>query len=135
MGMKAIMHKSGAILMSLLLLFSTLSFTVDMHFCGHSLVDVKLFQKAEDCGMAMSSDAMKALGCCSDVEIQVDGRQDLEQLVSTVEIAPLATVFQLSYFQLLYPLEFQHAEQTTFLSDSPPRPGPDLQITYQQFLI
>ncbi len=135
MGMRAIMHKSGAILMSLLLLFSTLSFTVDMHFCGHSLVDLKVFERADTCGMSMSSDAMQEMGCCTDVEIQVDGRQDLEPVVSAVEIVPLAAVLEVSYFQLLNPQVLVQQKQSTFLIDSPPRPGPDLQITYQQFLI
>lgn len=37
--------------MAFVVMFTTMSFTVDMHFCGDSLVDFSLFAKAESCGM------------------------------------------------------------------------------------
>ena len=37
--MKKFLHKSMAILMAVVVLFTTMSFTVDMHYCGDSLVD------------------------------------------------------------------------------------------------
>ncbi len=81
--MKSFLHKTGAALLAFLLLFSTLSFSVDMHFCGHSLVDLKLFNKAESCGMSMDDGLMEAMGCCSDYGVVVLGQDNLELPVPT----------------------------------------------------
>lgn len=132
--MKALTTKLGATLMSLLLVFSTLSFSVDMHFCGHSLVDVALFDKAEDCGMSQYADLMDVFGCCSDKEIVVDGQDDLQSFAKwQPEIAP---VFVMPATPVL--------EATLSISDrdlrippeySPPPLISDLPIAFQQFLI
>lgn len=87
--MKPFLHKTGAVLLAFLLLFSTLSFSVDMHFCGRSLVDMELFHKAEGCGMAMDDSSMDAMGCCSDHQIVVAGQDDLKAPPATDLQAPL----------------------------------------------
>lgn len=70
--------------MALVVLFSTMSFSVDMHFCGDSLVDFSLFQKAEGCGMeeAQVADSCKLAiskePCCSDERIVKEASNDLQ---------------------------------------------------------
>ena len=44
--MKKISHKILATVMAFVVLFSTMSFTIDMHFCGDTLVATSMFQKA-----------------------------------------------------------------------------------------
>ena len=51
--MKQVFHKTLAISMSFVVLFSTMSFTINMHYCGDTLVETALFQKAKGCGMEM----------------------------------------------------------------------------------
>ncbi len=51
--MKQFVHKVVSIFMAFVVLFSTMSFTVDMHYCGDSLVDVAVFSKTKNCGMQM----------------------------------------------------------------------------------
>ena len=48
--MKKISHKILATVMAFVVLFSTMSFTIDMHFCGDTLVAVSMFQKATAIG-------------------------------------------------------------------------------------
>ena len=48
--MKQNLHKLISVLLSLVVLFSTLSFTVDQHYCGDELVDVAVFSELEGCG-------------------------------------------------------------------------------------
>ena len=76
--MKSFFQKSGAVGLAFLLLFSTLSFSMDMHFCGKTLVDFEIYQKAEGCGMAMDDSLMTDMGCCSDKQIVVAGQDDLD---------------------------------------------------------
>ncbi len=39
--------------MAFVVLLSTMSFTMHMHYCGDTLVDTSYFVKAETCGMEM----------------------------------------------------------------------------------
>ena len=49
--MKQLIHKSMTVFMAAVVLMTTMSFTIDMHYCGDSLVDFSFVQKAETCGM------------------------------------------------------------------------------------
>ena len=44
-------HKIFSVTLALLVLMSTLSFTVEKHFCGDVLVDVSVFTETQKCGM------------------------------------------------------------------------------------
>lgn len=70
--MKQFFHKIMASTMALVVLFSTLSFTVGMHYCGDVLVDTSMFHTAETCGMEMEKTVTTSecsntkKNCCSD---------------------------------------------------------------------
>ena len=82
--MKQISHKIASLLMAFVVLFSTLSFTVDMHFCGETLVDTALFQKAKTCGMGMQNPSttegctMSKKNCCNDKQLVIEGQNELQ---------------------------------------------------------
>jgi len=128
--------------MALLVLFSTLSFNVDMHYCGDRLVDYSFFETAESCGMMESpletseetSDMQMEMGCCTDIEIVMDGQDDLK-----------ITIDQLSFEQQIFVSTFFYAyvnlfegfdEVTNSFKDySPPPLIRDITILDQTFLI
>ena len=66
-----------------------MSFTVDMHYCGDSLVDFALFHNAQTCGMENQSSqksceaGFSEKSCCSDAQIVNDGQDDLKTFVAT----------------------------------------------------
>ena len=69
--MKQVFHKIMSLLMAFVVLFSTMSFTVDMHYCGDTLMDTAIFHKAETCGMEMENPltdgcSITKKNCCSD---------------------------------------------------------------------
>jgi len=70
--------------MAMVVLFSTLSFTLDMHYCGGTLVDTAIFHKAKTCGMEMqkamstSEDSIAKKNCCTDEQLLVDGQNELQ---------------------------------------------------------
>ena len=81
--MKQIFHKIVSISMAFVVLFSTLSFTIDMHYCGDTLVDTAIFKKAKDCGMDMQNSTTKECSmtkknCCNDKQIFIDGQDELK---------------------------------------------------------
>ena len=72
--MKQVSHKILATVMAFVVLFSTMSFTVDMHFCGDTLVATSMFQKATGCGMEMEKPAAEGCAfvksnCCKDKQM------------------------------------------------------------------
>ncbi|WP_340064436.1 HYC_CC_PP family protein [Ascidiimonas aurantiaca] len=81
--MKQAFHKISSFLMAFVVLFSTMSFTVDMHYCGDNLVETAVFQKAKGCGMEMENPStggcsVKMKDCCSDEQLVVDGQDELK---------------------------------------------------------
>ena len=74
--MKFVFHKIASFLMAFVVLFSTMSFTIDMHYCGDTLVDTAIFQKAKACGMEMQKPsnegcAVTKKDCCNDEQVEL----------------------------------------------------------------
>jgi len=64
--------------MSLLLLLSTLTWTVDAHLCMGRTMDVAFFTKADSCGMeAMVVDGLEN-HCCANETVVIVGQDDLQ---------------------------------------------------------
>ncbi len=81
--MKQVFHKIASILMASVVLLSTMSFTIDMHYCGGTLVDTAIFSKAKTCGMEMEKPSTKNCAitkknCCSDKQVVIDGQDELK---------------------------------------------------------
>ncbi|MFT5761791.1 MAG: hypothetical protein ACI8WA_000913 [Polaribacter sp.] len=88
--MKKVFHKIISMLMAVMVLFSTMSFTVDMHYCGDTLVETAIFHKAEGCGMEMQNPTTEGCSviksdCCSNNQIVADGQDQLQ--VSLVKLS------------------------------------------------
>ncbi len=77
--------------MALVVLLSTMSFTIDMHYCGGTLVDTAIFQKAKTCGMEMQESQTKDCSitkknCCSDKQTVIDGQNELKLSLDTLSL-------------------------------------------------
>lgn len=140
--MKEFFRKIGSISMALAVLFSTISFSVDMHYCGNHLVDFSFTQKADTC--LMKTEMTRTAGqcammemkmnCCSDVEIIFEGQDDLklsfDQLSFDQQI--FLTSFFYSYVNLF---EGFDEDINPFKDYSPPPLIRDVQVLHQTFLI
>lgn len=87
--MKQVFHKIMSLLMAFVVLFSTMSFTVDLHYCGDTLMDTAIFHKAETCGMEMENPltdgcSITKKNCCNDEQIVVDGQNELKLQVDKI---------------------------------------------------
>lgn len=121
--------------LALLLLFATLSFSVEMHFCGHTLVDVALFEKAQGCGMDMEGNGISGMSCCSDHEWVVSGQDHLNAPVQ-IDFTPLIYVVP-SSFAVFSPLNLPVVLNSGVAAKKyyPPPLFPDLTVQLQVFLI
>lgn len=137
--MKAFIKKIMATILSLIVLFSSMSFTIDKHFCGETLIDVSYFGEADKCGMEgmeMNSTAkkVKKKKCCKDETIFVESSTfDKEKLI-TLQSVDLEFVFSYAYSYInLY--QSITLEKEYYKDFSPPDVEQDVQVLHQTFLI
>ena len=129
-------HKVFSVFLALLVLFSTVSFTVEKHFCGGELVDSAIFSKAEKCGSeAMEVNTSKKRSCCKD-EIDIIIGQDELSLKSVIDLVLehpiLLTLFPDPHIDLFTGL----AEQIIPYKDyNPPKIIRDIQLLTSRYLI
>ncbi|CAI8210185.1 MAG: Uncharacterised protein [SAR116 cluster bacterium] len=69
--------------MAFVVLFSTMSFTMNMHYCGDTLVETAIFQKAKGCGMEMFKPSTEGCSitkknCCNDEQLAIEGQDKLQ---------------------------------------------------------
>ncbi len=124
--------------MSLVVLFSTMSFTVDRHYCGDTLVDTALFEKADSCGMKMmksSSEDKKisAKNCCRN-EVHFIGGNEVEQLA--IQKAELPNVyFAIAFISTFQKLSFSDPSEKPFHLYKPPLANKDITVLFENFRI
>ena len=138
--MKQFFQKIAAIFMALVVLVSTMSFTISEHYCGDHLVDSALFSKAESCGMEMQQPpseedcSIQKDNCCSDIIKQIEGQNELKRDISNLSFNQQVFVasFVYSYINLFEGLD---KNIVPFKNYSPPLLVTDIQVLDQVFLI
>ena len=138
--MKKFFYKISSFSMALLVLFSTLSFTVESHYCGGILVDSSLFGNVETCGMEIQQESTSSncditkKDCCSDEQFIVDGQDNLKTSFDKLEKEQqiFVAAFLYSYSNLF---EGSQTDAPSFRDYSPPLLVRDVQVLDQTFLI
>lgn len=138
--MKEALQRITSIAMALIVLFSTMSFSVDMHYCGEHLVDFSLFENVDTCLMKaeMSKSSSECdvieMDCCTDVEVVQEGQDDLKISFDklTFEQQTFVATFFNSYINLY---EGPEEKIIPFGGHPPPLLVKDIQVLYETFLI
>lgn len=118
----------------MLVLFSTVSFTIEKHYCGDVLVDVSVFTDAEKCGME-ALEILQKKTCCKD-EVDVVLGQDELKFSSFEDLdfsqQQFVTTFAYTYINLFEGLPKQIVPHKDY---SPPNLVTDIQVLDQVFII
>ncbi len=139
--MKEIIHKSIAVCMAFVVLMTTMSFTIDMHYCGDTMVDFAFFKDAKSCKMEKVQLASNSENpnisqkpCCSDKKIVVEGQEDLKNAVDriTFEQQTFVSVLFHSYISLF---ESYDKNIIPYKEYRPPFVKQNLLVLHQTFLI
>jgi len=139
--MKQLIHKSMAIFMACVVLVTTMSFTVDMHYCGDNLVDFSFIQSAKTCGMekvqatkGCEKPMLSENSCCSDEQMVKQGQDDLKTSFDTLsfEQQTFIAAFTYSYIKLF---EGTASTDVSYKDYPPPFVKRDVQVLHQTFLI
>lgn len=126
--------------MTLLVLISTGSYTVDKHFCGKVLVDSSILSKAKTCGIKIHSESssdhssMEDGMCCSNEKIAVEGQDELKVPFESFNFDQqiFITSFTYTYLNLF---KGRTIHLVPFKNYSPPLLVSDIQVLDQVFLI
>ncbi len=127
-----------AVLMAVVVMFSTMSFRVNMHYCGKQLVDYSLTTTAKSCGMDVENGdcetGITQKSCCSDKSLSSKGHDDLKPAFHSVDLDQHLFITSFFYtYELLF--EPQEADPNAFLAYSPPPLIRDVQALDQVFRI
>ena len=131
---KQFLNKGFSVILALLVMFSTESFTIEKHFCGDVLVDVSMFVEAEKCAME-ALEILQKKTCCKD-EIDVVLGQD-ELKVSSFEDLDFEQQQFVTVFTFTYLRGFKSLPKETVSNKyySPPNLVADIQVLDQVFII
>ncbi|HZH88370.1 MAG TPA: hypothetical protein VFD78_04245 [Chitinophagaceae bacterium] len=137
--MKSLFHKVLSLLMAILVLFNTMSFAVDIHFCGDDLIDFSFIQNVADCGMeevtiASCHEDVDKASCCKDDQIVVESEDDVQLTIDQIsfEQQVFLASFVYTYFHLVAQqddLDFPHKYYV------PPLLIRDIQKLHETYLI
>jgi hypothetical protein len=136
--MKQLIHKLFSGLLAIIVLFSTISFTVDSHYCGERLVDVAVFSEVSGCGMEMRKEMCDGVSfskksCCKNETSIVEGNSIDQQVLKNLKLQQInfVTAFVVSYNNL-----FLYKTQVSSLYlYKPPIIHKDITLLFENFRI
>ncbi len=121
--------------MAFVVLFSTLSFTVESHYCGDYLIDTAVFTKVKVCGGNTIDQEFTMKDCCKH-EVEVVKGQDKLKLNTfddlDIQHQLFLTSFTYSYVSLFVTLPKQVVLHEEY---RPPNLILDIQVLDETFLI
>lgn len=130
-------HKIFSVALAFLVLLSTVSFTMEKHFCGDTLIDTAIFSQADTCGtdvVATSTTAEKQSCCKNEVEL-VKGQDKLKKASFedlNFDQQLILTALFYNYINLFEGLPEQVIPHKNY---SPPHLVTNIQILDQVFII
>ncbi|WP_241244275.1 HYC_CC_PP family protein [Flagellimonas marinaquae] len=136
--MKQVFHQIMSAVMALMVLASTVSWTVDKHLCMGRVMDISLFLHADDCGMESAMTAMEDDNvqnpCCEDESFTITGQDNLKLSWNDFDWdhQVFLVTFAHSYAELFVPLKERPLPNEQY---PPPKLVKDIQVLDQVFLI
>ncbi len=141
--MKQFFHKILSFSLALIVLFSSLSFTINKHICGGEVANTTFFIDADNCSMDMQvceTDASKKQTsvdkdpCCKDVSEVIQGNDNNQQAQSFhLDIPQMEFLTAFVYTFVNYFQETSTVSQ--YVNYNPPLVYKNIQTLFQVFRI
>jgi hypothetical protein len=132
-------YKIYSILLALVVLCSTTTFTFNKHYCGNFLVETSLYHLSDGCGMSdevmqVESCNLIKKKCCSDEQFTILGQNKLQ---SKFEKISLYDNFYAHITPVFYRIEFvgEISTNTTYKLYRPPLVKTEFFKLYETYLI
>jgi hypothetical protein len=129
-------------MLALLVLVSSSSFTVNMHFCGGNVQSVSLIEDADACPMEIQQPpchkkmAIKKSGCCEDKHVAFEGKDFNTQIQDFSMLTGQAINWVATLLVIMEVIQVNEA--ITFSNNTPYKPPiveRDIPVLVQSFLI
>jgi len=122
--------------MTLIVLLSTMSFTINQRYCDGNLVDTTLFLKSDSCKIIVQSNCCEITeDCCNHEQIVINGQKELPSRI-VVETPILNKCFVINSVKLhLEKYDFQSKSRIFHKKYIPPSLVFNKQIVHQVFII
>jgi hypothetical protein len=135
---RQLLHKVFSVGLAFIVLCSTLSFTIEKHFCGDILVDVSVFSESDKCKMEfleIKNEEIAKKSCCKDEIDMVKGQDEL--ITNTFDDLNFKQQLFVATFTYSYVNLFEGLPQLVVPNRnySPPNLISDIQVLDQVFLI
>ena len=138
-------RKISALLLSMLVLLGSTSFTVSMHFCMEQMESIAFFMDAKECEMMAQAPPCTGGdhhqegnhedmdGCCEERTNLIEGQDELNEAgsVSMPSLQFFAVLYTIAFYSLTSPL-LENCNYKTYL---PPTIERDIPVLVQSFLI
>lgn len=131
-------HKVFSTFLAFIVLVSTVSFTIEKHFCGDVLVDIAMFSDVKKCGMEALEIELEKItkkSCCKDIIDVFEGQDELSvKIIDDLDFNQQLFIasFTYSYINLFEGLKKQIIPHKDY---SPPNLIQDIQLLDQVFII
>ena len=139
--MKQLFNNILSVFLSFLLLATTSSFAVNLHYCSNELVDIGLFNKADSCKIILTKEESSSKHCNLEKETCCNEKTILHNGNDIVKVTTLqVNINTLVYTQSLSPLytiliKNSKKKNIPFKYYSPPSLVTDIYVIYDTFLI
>lgn len=139
--MQSILKSLATIVMALLVLLSTLSLTVEKHYCGDFLVAISYFGNNQGCADEKENDTcdlpaiIKKKSCCKDEINQIKGHEDLTSASTekfNFEQQQIVTALLLKHMQCFHKLPKERGSYECYV---PPNIIKNFQVLHDVFII
>ncbi|WP_200875674.1 HYC_CC_PP family protein [Nonlabens ulvanivorans] len=129
----------SVLMMAVVVLCSTLSFSVHKHFCGPFLKDISMIVPSHGCGMETNKTTESCAvvlekSCCNDVVELVKGQDDLKLSWDHFNLDQQQFIILFTH-SFIYSITGDDLVDTPFTSYSPPLVIRDIPVLHQSFLI
>ncbi|RFZ92459.1 hypothetical protein D0C36_13610 [Mucilaginibacter conchicola] len=120
------MKRTGILLLVLLYTVTASGFSLNLHYCGNRVADIKLNTPAQSCIKPMAKSKMK---CCKDskIDVKVKDSHEQQQAAGLPKMPPAADMPRLSFTDFFLPVQ-QAIMDKLFNRGPPDKPQPTADV-------
>ena len=141
---KSVSHRVTSLVLAILMLCTSVGFSIDLHFCKGELKSFSLLGEAESChtmkkscphheNMMVADKSEK--DCCSNKTIEIDDLDSDFNITTDVQLTDLQLKFVTSFIYTFISLSPPRVVKSMFLEKHNPLPPIDIYVLLERFLI
>lgn len=140
----SVSHRISSLILALIILTTSVGFSVDFHYCKSELKSFSLIGKAESChtvkkscphheNMMITDNSEK--DCCSNITIEFEDLDCDFNISSDVETTDIQLKFSTSFLNTFFSLPPPRVVESEFSDKHNPLPPMDIYVLLDRFLI